>query len=188
MFSIRFITQILLTISLIILFGYCETKLPGTGFIVTFSTAYWLAYWHDNFIFPLLLVLIEISLRFLTTSKVVNIPFFILCAILFRCTSSQESTIKLRPYEKEIRKFLLKHDPSLLHQVDDMMARHRYHERELYEELQDQYSEDTVLSYNNSSSMEEILDLPAKDLELVSKAKLEARRSIQSKIGTFRTS
>jgi hypothetical protein len=186
MFSAKFISQFILIFSLIILFGYCETKLPGTGVIVTLSTAYGLAYWYGYLIFPLLLVLSEVLLRFLVTSKVVNIPFFLLCAVLFRCTSSSDTGIKLRPYEKEIRKLLMKHDPSLLHKVDDMMARHRYHERELYEELKDQFSDTSIPSLTDSASNEELFDLPAQDLELVEKAKLEARQSIQSRIGSPR--
>lgn len=57
-----------------------------------------------------------------------------------------DTLVKFRPYEEEIRQFLLEKDPSLLSRVDSLLIKYKGKERQLLQKLKAKYSVGTVFS------------------------------------------
>lgn len=192
---LKVVSNLLLISCLLLGFGYFEVKRKGAGIAVSCLLGYLISKWHGKIVIPSSFILMETVLRkydffdpigAAISIPIVNLPMFLMCGILFVLNIVQEDVVvKMRPYEKEIRQLLMKFNPSMLHKVDDMLSRHKYHELELYHELKEQYSHEGDNNFKTTSAkyMNERLDLPSADLELIERAKQEGRSAIRQKLG-----
>ncbi len=66
---------------------------------------------------------------------------FLLLLLLFICNSFDDnSKVRLKPYEKEVRQLLLLNEPRLLHKVDDLLEQYKGEESALLDLLRQNYS------------------------------------------------
>lgn len=76
---------------------------------------------------------------------------FLLLLLLFICNSFDDNTkVRLKSYEKEVRQLLLLNEPGLLHKVDDLLEQYKGEESILLELLHQNYN-----SHNKSTTNKE---------------------------------
>lgn len=122
------------------LFGYID-QMYEVGYVVTALASLYLYTLGFKYFAPLMFV-VEIATRFTEIKLLTYWSFVILVAALMFTDSTVEddTKVKLRPYEKEIRKFLMENDTSLLGKVDKMLDENKGKEAQLLEKLQSDYS------------------------------------------------
>jgi hypothetical protein len=168
---LKYLTAFVLFVSHVTLFGYMELKwslfLPlllsshhflsrNSGWMISVSLALYLFYQRGT-IFPTFLSLCGVILQFNQQEKLSYLFFFLLEAIFFfsSAKSRQERNeidselIQFKPYEAEIRQYLLQKDPSLLHKVDGLLVKYEGKEDELMRKLRSKYE---ITSHTASSS------------------------------------
>lgn len=170
----------------------------GSSIAISIIASLILSHYYGLTSIPALLVFIQGYLIY-QKSTLRNIPFLVI-SLLFICFDFKDGSteVKLRPYEKEIRKLLLKYDPKILHKVDDLLARNRRYEAELYNQLKEKYvntindnihgsdcSDNGLKSKCNSPVKETTMNLiPNDDRNIIERAKLEARSAIKQHMFT----
>lgn len=95
------------------------------------------------------LFLLELVLVYFKMHHLSYICFFIIISRYFygitihasEQSDSSDDTVEFQPYESEIRKFLMKKDPSKLHLVDAMLKKYDYNGKELLAVLHEEYGE-----------------------------------------------
>ena len=82
------------------------------------------------------------------------LPFLALEMIAVCCNPVGDPTVikQWRPFEKEIRQFLMQNDPTVLHRVDDALDEYEHREGELYRLLLQSYESRRRNSSSGSSS------------------------------------
>ena len=197
---ISIIYKILVFIVLVLLFGYCETKFQGTGIVISVLITLSLIR-RGYFLTNSILLALQSTLYYYEHIQISYLIFFLsVVQLLYLQGDNNQDEIELRPYEKEIRSLLYDKDSNMLHKVDDMLLRHKYHEKELYQELLEQYQNDVTtpvktnkLTKDKTPRSDEFttrqtkLDLPGKDRELLEQARQEARNAIQERINSFKS-
>lgn len=101
------------------------------------------------------LFLSELGLLYYAKMKYASfLPFLLLELVCILCNPVGDvSKINgWRPYEREIRQFLMENDPSVLHRVDDALDEYANKEKELYTLLLKSYAERAATAAASSSS------------------------------------
>lgn len=133
--------KLLISFCILILFGYVEHQFE-VGYVVTLLLS--LTLFKKGSRIALLLGIAQIGLMFFKLLYPNYIIFLLLeFVLLFALPKNDDGlTITMKPYEKEIREFLYKHDPSVLHEVDSRLSEFQGKEYEYYELLLSKYSSD----------------------------------------------
>ena len=103
----------------------------------------------------LALFLCEVGLLYYAEMKYASfLPFLLLELVCLLCNPVGDvSKINgWRPYEREIRQFLMENDPSVLHRVDDALDEYANKEKELYSLLVRSYAKKAASATSGSSS------------------------------------
>lgn len=126
------------------LFGYLELKY-NSGLYAAGILAFLLV-WKKKIYWGLLIVALEAFAYETDHKKISYICFMVLMYMYIShpdpvsgadIESSDE--VAFRPYEVEIRKYLMQKDPSLLHKVDDYLTKYQGREDELLGRLKSKY-------------------------------------------------
>lgn len=122
-------------------FAYLEYETKGLGYLV--GIYFMLSLERDDRHKGLLLLLSEI-LCFYFVDR--HISYLIFSVLVIYCTfdlgdilNDEEVTVDFKPYESEVRKFLMRNDPSILHLVDDMLLKYNGDGDALMKDLIEQY-------------------------------------------------
>jgi hypothetical protein len=132
----------LLTAScVLLLFGYVQHQYE-MGYVVTFMLSLYL--FKKGSYIALLLGFVQIGFLYYKLLCPNYVVFLLLEGVFLVLLPNKDDdlTIKMKPYEKEIRQFLLEHDPSVLHEVDSWLSKFEGKEDEYYELLLNKYSND----------------------------------------------
>ncbi len=133
--AVRFVASLML----LFLFGYCE-HLIKSGFVVSVLLGAYL-YFNGSRLAPWLVVS-ELIARLYGLAPVSLLCFMVLDGLfLFSFKKHVDDTVvKYRKYEKKIREFLFKKDPSVLHKVDAWLEKYKGREAELFMKINQKYS------------------------------------------------
>jgi len=145
------ILRILLSCAFLVLYGCLEWVENYYGAAIAFLLSLYLLR-KGSFlalaIFSFYVAVIFIDIDLSNDNHNYRNILFLLLLLLFIFTSSDDNTIvRLKPYEKEIRHLLLQNEPSLLHKVDDLLEQYKGEENVLLEILRE--------NCNNKSSKNE---------------------------------
>jgi hypothetical protein len=144
------------------LYGYFELKwlvnflhliifidsLRQCGYLFTFLIAIYLLYQRKSFL-PIIISSCGYFLSAYHHTKLSYAFFFMLEFLYFFGSQPKEideDSVQFKPYEKEIRQYLLKKDPSLLHKVDSLLVKYSGREDELMQKLKSKYE---ITSHSN---------------------------------------
>ena len=135
-----------------LLFGYCEVKF-GCGYIVGGLLCLNLVRRKVYSGVPLALCQYVLD-QYYKQQKLGYMFFFLLdiLSIFLDQSSGDNARVNYRPYEREVREFLLKNDSSKLHIVDSWLDQYKGREKQLLQLLQDRYSQPLKTTANKSSS------------------------------------
>jgi hypothetical protein len=129
----------------------------NSGWIFSVSLALYLFY-QRGILFPTFLSICGVVLQFNQQEKLTYLFFFLLEISFFFSSGSSRSQrneidseiVQFKPYEAEIRQYLLQKDPSLLHRVDGLLLKYEGKEDELMRKLKSKYE---ITSHTSSTSV-----------------------------------
>jgi len=128
-----FVARCLGGVSFFLLFSYLEHQL-SLGVVAAGLLA--LVLWRQRCWrwFAALLFAAEVYLLHTDRKYYSFLPFLLLELVAICCNPVPDPTVikQWRPYEKEIRQFLMANDPTVLHRVDDALDEYAHREEELY--------------------------------------------------------
>eukprot|EP01038_Epipyxis_sp_PR26KG_P009067 gene9067-12229_t len=106
----------------------------------------------------LLLYVFCIDIKFIVYPYVSLISFLVINLILFLLPqkSNDDTKVKLRNYEGEIRSFLFRKKPELLHTVDKLLDKYAGREKELLLKLQTEYGNKNINKTNQNQIIQSV--------------------------------
>lgn len=133
--------SLVIILMVIYMFAYVEQQSSGQGYLLGVPLFLYPAR-HRRFS-ALMLYMCQLC-AYIFIDKYVSYCFFMMLAIFSTVISSGDSPdvdddVQFKPYESEIRKFLMRRDPSKLHLVDDMLIKYNDDGKELLAVLQKEY-------------------------------------------------
>lgn len=167
---LEFIFRCVVAMSILILYGYSERFYAGSGLVISLVCVMYLVSrvgGYQSVIAPLVFganVFFLFSgddgmLGFIPKKAMNNVCFIILLINIVLAKGKDESNkdvkVNFKPYERLIRKLLLKYKPSQMGDVDRMMRENKGHERELYDSLKNEFN---VLTPNDSMVFSDLPD------------------------------
>lgn len=156
MFESSFL-RLVASVAFAILFAYLEQQV-SLGILASGLLTFLLFRQKCQRWLALMLFLTELGLLYYAHMKYISfLSFLCLEVITLFCNPVGDPT-KIqgwRPYEKEIRTFLLKHDPTVLHRVDQALMEFENNEKELLRLLKSSYakrsSQNDTMNFSSSS-------------------------------------
>jgi hypothetical protein len=164
----KYLTSLGAILAHVTLYGYIELKwfvnllspqfFPTSfffrqcGYLFTFLIALYLLYQRKSFL-PIILSSCGYLLSSYHHTKLSYAFFFMIEFLYFFGSQPKEidhEIIQFKPYEREIRQYLLKKDPSLLHKVDNLLVKYSGREEELMQKLRSKYE---ITSHSNSTTV-----------------------------------
>lgn len=121
---------------LIIIFGYFE-KIWNCGYVISICIAAYSVIFNSS-IPAAIVVGLEYYLWLSDMKYASYFCFLILVSIFFDKKTSEDNKVRFNPKEAEIRKYLFKRNPSLLHTVDSALQEYRGREDELLQKYKTQ--------------------------------------------------
>ena len=147
---LSFVANIVKAVGAFLIFGYFEFKF-SYGYIVIFLLSLHLVRRKVYLAAPV--ALCQYALVYYKQQKLGYLFFLILDMLIFCDTTvADNAKVTYRPFEKELREFLLKHDSSKLHIVDSWLDQYKGREKQLLRLLHDRYSSQSRTSDNPKSS------------------------------------
>ena len=150
--------RLVASIAFAVLFAYLEQQV-SLGILASALLTFVLFRQQCQRWLALVLFLSEVGLLYYAQMKYISfLSFLCLEMITLFCNPVGDPT-KIqgwRPYEKEIRTFLLKHDPTVLHRVDQALMEFENNEKELLRLLKSSYAKRSTqneeMEFSSSSS------------------------------------
>jgi hypothetical protein len=147
------VARLLTSGAFLVIFAFLEHELK-LGIIASGLLTFLLVRKQCQRWLSLALFLAELGLLYYAEMKYASfLPFMLLELVCLLCNPVGDvSKIKgWRPYEREIRQFLIKNDPSVLHRVDDALDEYANKEKELYTLLLKSYAKKAADAASSSS-------------------------------------
>ena len=129
-----------MTVALFFVFGYFQL-IYQCGWVVAAAIALYLA-WFQFWLLPLLLGVCNCAASYYGVRPAMLVSFLVLDFLLMlpRRKSIDDTMVKMRPHEAEVRAFLFNTSPSMLHRVDGMLDEYKGREGSLLIKLQDEFT------------------------------------------------
>ncbi|RYH22228.1 hypothetical protein EON65_19545 [archaeon] len=149
LFSLSAIVNLVHVIAFFLLYGYLQ-KSADAGYLLVFGIGSYMCILNRK---ALLFFAIYVASWWMQMEYLQFISFLCIEAFyLFAVGGTlDDATVKLQPFEKEIRQFLFKADPSKLHKVDSLLSKYKGKESELLRKLKTKYSSEDNLKSPQSA-------------------------------------
>ena len=149
------------TLTFLFLFGYFEAKYRSGVAVTVALFIYFLFYCKIKswltVIYAIALLSSEIALITLVNDYKFFHPIFFLLLdvaqlLVEEKTATDDTVVQLLEYEQEIRSLLIKHNPTLLHKVDNMLLQNKGKEKQLYDQLKVKFANGSQTSSSSGST------------------------------------
>lgn len=137
----------------VLTYGYIEA-ISGRGYVVAIVFGLHLAWSSKYFFLPLLFTVLQglsavEGIDFLqdighrAEIRLCSFAALLLISLFLEQRERDDTIVSFRPYEEDIRQFLMERDPNLLPRVDSLLIKYKGKERQLFQKLQAKYSGST---------------------------------------------
>lgn len=151
---IGFILNIFKSLLFIMFYLLFERELQA-GYFIVLLLAYYINFYANKFLKYASLVAIYGFLRYFVNDIYAFIFFLFMVSLIFfmkdkntLLLEEEDEPIPFRPYEKEIRRLLFKHNPSVLHKVDTWLDEYKGRENILLSKLYFKYEKSETPKVN----------------------------------------
>lgn len=146
--------RLVASVAFAVLFAYLEQQV-SLGILASALLTFVLFRQKCQRWLALVLFLSEVGLLYYAQQKYISFLSFLCLEMITLFCNPVGDPAKIqgwRPYEKEIRAFLMKHDPTVLHRVDDALLEYENNEKELLRLLKSSYAKRTSQNEVNDGS------------------------------------
>lgn len=137
----------------VLTYGYIEA-ISGRGYVVAILFGLYLAWSSKYFFMPLLFTVLQIlsavdgvtllyNFDHRAEIRLCSFGALLLISLFLEQRERDDTVVSFRPYEEDIRQFLMERDPNLLPRVDSLLIKYKGKEKQLFQKLQAKYSGST---------------------------------------------
>lgn len=137
---LSFFTNIVFSVALILGYGYLQIT-THNGYVLSILIGLYFLYYRNLKILVFLFLCLNFAGIYFSNEYYLFFGFLSMILTLFitKYQLTDDTFVKMKPYEKEIRQFLFIHNPSKLHKVDDWLVKYAGREKTLIENLKAKY-------------------------------------------------
>lgn len=151
--------SLLVATSILLAYGYVEA-FSQRGYVVTLTFGLYLVWKCKYFLLPLIfatmhMLAVSSHPEFRINSarnqeiRLGSFAILILISLFLEQREEDDTIVKFRPYEEEIRQFLLDTEPALLSRVDSLLVKYKGKEKQLLQKLKAKYSNGGSSSFSS---------------------------------------